>query len=104
MYTYTLFVYKLICIFILYLFIFTELLNDAHVILLVKTIYTPYRPHIEKYDSLEEQQLIASLQTLNLVSLIFLRIVLYILYQRKKNHCLSLLVPNRSYTSVNSND
>lgn len=45
-----------------------KLLNDAHVILLVKTIYTPYRPHIEKYDSLEEQQLTSSLQKLNMQS------------------------------------
>ncbi|XP_035211268.1 conserved oligomeric Golgi complex subunit 7-like isoform X2 [Stegodyphus dumicola] len=41
-------------------------LNSAHVILLVKTIYAPYRPHIEKYDSLEEQHLVASLKTLSM--------------------------------------
>ncbi|XP_054714505.1 conserved oligomeric Golgi complex subunit 7-like [Uloborus diversus] len=44
----------------------SKLLNDAHVILLVKTIYNPYRPHIEKYDFLEEQQLVDSLKTLNM--------------------------------------
>ncbi|KAF8774339.1 Conserved oligomeric Golgi complex subunit 7 like protein [Argiope bruennichi] len=40
--------------------------NDPHLILLVKTIYAPYRPHIEKYDYLEEQQLLSSLKALAL--------------------------------------
>ncbi|XP_015928975.2 conserved oligomeric Golgi complex subunit 7 isoform X1 [Parasteatoda tepidariorum] len=46
----------------------SKLLCDAHVTLLVKTIYSPYRQHIEKYDYLEEQQLISSLKTLNMES------------------------------------
>ncbi|GFS71825.1 conserved oligomeric Golgi complex subunit 7 [Nephila pilipes] len=43
-----------------------KFLNDAYLILLVKTIYAPYRPHIEKYDYLEEQQLLSSLKSLAL--------------------------------------
>ncbi|GIY61541.1 conserved oligomeric Golgi complex subunit 7 [Caerostris darwini] len=43
-----------------------KFLNDVHLVLLVKTIYAPYRPHIEKYDNLEEQQLLSSLKTLAL--------------------------------------
>lgn len=43
-----------------------KFLNDAYLVLLVKTIYAPYRPHIEKYDYLEEQQLLSSLKSLAL--------------------------------------
>lgn len=45
----------------------TEFLNNVHTLLLVKTIYAPYRSHIEKYDCLEEQQLVSSLKTISMV-------------------------------------
>ncbi|KAG8182519.1 hypothetical protein JTE90_002057 [Oedothorax gibbosus] len=43
-----------------------KFLNNVHTLLLVKTIYAPYRSHIEKYDCLEEQQLVSSLKTLSM--------------------------------------
>lgn len=45
-----------------------NLLTNPHVVALVQTIYAPYRPYIEKYASMEEKQLVASLNKLNFES------------------------------------